>query len=61
MGLDLMLDVKSLAAMLGIHPKTIYRWVESNPSRIPCVRLGRLVRFEPAAVRRWLERQRRDG
>lgn len=55
------LDVRRLATMLGVHPKTIYRWVGSDPPRIPHLRIGRLVRFEPAKVKKWMDGQRRDG
>ena len=55
MELNARFDVKKLAAVLGVHPKTVYRWTESDPPRIPHLRLGRLIRFEASVIRQWLE------
>ena len=56
---DRLLDAAAIAERLGV-PKT---WVlESARSGVmPCVRLGRYVRFDLADVERWLEECKRPG
>jgi predicted DNA-binding transcriptional regulator AlpA len=53
-----LIDEKELAAKLGVKPswvkeRTRRRCPESQ--RIPCIRLGRYVRFNEAVVEAWLE------
>lgn len=47
-----LLTAEELAALLNVSEKTIYRWSKSGS--LPSVRLGALVRFEPATVSLWL-------
>ncbi len=47
-----MLTVKELSAWLNIKPSTLYLWVSQN--KIPCRRIHGLVRFEPEAIKAWL-------
>ena len=47
-----LLTAEELAALLNVSEKTIYRW--SKFGSLPSMRLGTLVRFEPAAVSVWL-------
>jgi excisionase family DNA binding protein len=42
------LDVKQAALILGLKPQTIYDWVAKK--RLPCLRAGRAVRFDKAAL-----------
>jgi len=42
------------AAALGVSLPTVYAWAASG--FLPCVRLGRAVRFDPEVVRAWVER-----
>ena len=51
MTIDLV-DVNELARRLGISRHTIYSWVSQR--RIPYLKVGRLLRFEPTAVDAWL-------
>lgn len=55
---EALIDAERAARLLGV-PKT---WVlaEARAGRIPHVRLGRYVRFEPPELRRWW-RERRHG
>jgi excisionase family DNA binding protein len=48
-----LLRPEGVARLLGCSPKTVYAWAASGS--IPCVRLGRLVRFRPADVRLFVE------
>jgi excisionase family DNA binding protein len=44
-----------VAAMLQVSEKTISRWVLTEG--MPALRIGRVTRFERAAVDRWLTRR----
>jgi excisionase family DNA binding protein len=49
-----LLDVDQAAAVVGVHPVTLYRWARAR--RIPCVRIGaRVIRFDPRALERFIE------
>jgi excisionase family DNA binding protein len=52
-----LVDAAAAAEQLGV-PKT---WVlaEARADRIPHVRLGRYVRFEPVELERWWQERRR--
>jgi len=45
--------VKQLAAILAVKPLTIYRMVKDG--KLPAVRIGRSVRFDPDAVAAFLD------
>lgn len=45
--------VKTLAEKLAVQPLTIYRLV--GEGKIPAVRIGRAIRFEPSAVDAFLQ------
>lgn len=47
-----LLTAEELAALLNVSEKTVYRW--SKLGSLPSVRLGTVVRFEPAVVSMWL-------
>jgi excisionase family DNA binding protein len=49
------MTASDVAAMLQVSEKTISRWVLTEG--MPALRLGRVTRFERAAVDRWLARQ----
>ena len=53
-----LLTIDQLAEHLGITTRHVRRLVAER--RIPYVKVGWLVRFEPAAIAKWLERSRRD-
>ena len=44
-------DARELAQRLGIHRTRLYLLVRTG--RIPHLRIGRGVRFDPAAIRAW--------
>lgn len=46
------LTVHQAADMLGLHEQTIYRWTRAG--RIPVLRLGAALRFDPTALADWL-------
>lgn len=43
------------APFLGVSQGTLENWVSSGLYKIPFVKVGRLVRFKPASLERWLE------
>jgi excisionase family DNA binding protein len=52
-GSEPLLKPEAVARLLACSPKTVYAWAASG--LLPSVRLGRLVRFRPADVRRFIE------
>jgi excisionase family DNA binding protein len=48
-----LLRPEAVAQLLACSPKTVYAWAASG--LLPSVRLGRLVRFRPAEVDRFIE------
>ena len=56
--LERLLTLPELAERLQLSEKTIRRMVATG--RLPCVRLGRQLRFLPGDVFRWLA-ARREG
>ena len=49
------MTAEDVAQLLQVSTKTISRWVLTEG--MPALRLGRVTRFERAAVDRWLARQ----
>lgn len=58
-GVEPLLRPDAVARLLACSPKTVYAWAASGS--IPCVRLGRLVRFRLADVRRFIEANAEAG
>ncbi len=51
-----LLDSEAVAASLRVTPRLIQRLVAER--RIPFLKVGRFVRFDPADVNVWLDQQR---
>ena len=47
-----LLTLRQAAAYLGLSPWTLRQWVSQR--RIPHVKLGRAVRFDPVALVAWI-------
>ncbi|MDP3971705.1 MAG: helix-turn-helix domain-containing protein [Candidatus Nanopelagicales bacterium] len=47
-----LLSVTAVAAVLDLPLSTVYGLARTG--EIPCVKIGRAVRFSPAAIRSWL-------
>jgi len=45
-----LLNRRQVAEYVGVSTKTIARWTEKK--WLPCVRIGRLVRYKPGDVRK---------
>lgn len=52
MQMDQFYTVKTLAERLTVKPRTIYRTVTEG--KLPAVRIGRAIRFDPDAVAAFL-------
>ena len=52
-------DMAEMAGILGVHAKTLARWAREG--RIPCIRIGRVVRFRPAEVLAALQQAGAEG
>ena len=50
---DALWDVKDIARVLKASISWVYKAVERGD--LPCIRIGAMVRFEPSAIRSWLE------
>jgi len=51
--MDKLLDTSGVAEILGVSTRTVKRLVAAR--KLPHVRIGRMVRFLPADVFRWVE------
>jgi excisionase family DNA binding protein len=51
------LDVKELAELLDVTEATVQRWVRRR--QIPAIRIGDVIRFDPAILADWMAKQGR--
>ncbi|MET8272554.1 helix-turn-helix domain-containing protein [Streptomyces sp. NPDC005096] len=54
---DRYLTPEDLAAMLTVPIETVYHWRKRRIGPPPGFRVGRHVRYDPAAVRAWIDQQ----
>jgi len=52
-----LLDITTLAEHLGVNARHVRRLVAER--RIPFIKWGHLIRFDPAEVREWIDAYRR--
>ncbi|UCE02545.1 MAG: helix-turn-helix domain-containing protein [Candidatus Latescibacterota bacterium] len=57
-GKQRLLTVSEVAQFLGVHAKTVYVWARRG--LLPCIRLGRSIRFVPDDILRWIS-ARKEG
>jgi excisionase family DNA binding protein len=56
---DRLMTVEDVAALLQVPPSWVYsRTRRRGLEKLPFVRIGKYVRFEPAAIRAFVARQR---
>jgi excisionase family DNA binding protein len=55
--MEKLLSPQEAAALLGVRVTTLYTW--SYRRQIPSQKVGRLLRFSPAALQGWLAHQAR--
>ena len=44
------ISLKEYAVTIGSHPQTIYKRLRAHPGSIPHVRVGGLIKFDPAVI-----------
>jgi excisionase family DNA binding protein len=49
-----LLTLTEAADFLRLHPRTLEAWTRGPSPKVPVIRLGRLIRFELAALERWV-------
>ena len=54
-----LLAVTQVAELLNVRPRHIYRLVSER--RIPYIKLGKLLRFEPAVITDWIQASRHNA
>ncbi len=54
-----LLNVQEIADLLGVKKSTIYQW--THQGFIPHVKVGKLVRFKPDAVMKWVNEKETGG
>ena len=52
----LLLKPNEAAAVLGISPRSL--WTLTNDGTIPCLRLGRAVRYDPRDLLTWIDQHK---
>lgn len=55
----LLVNTVDAAAMLAISPRKL--WELTNCGAIPCVRIGRSVRYSPDDLRVWIDSRKETG
>lgn len=53
-----LLTIRQLSEFLGIKVKTLYAMIPVY--RIPCFKIGRLLRFKQSDIEKWIETKRKD-
>lgn len=51
-----LLTVTEVADWLRVRPSTVYAWVARG--KLPCIRVGSVIRFERKTIARWLTARR---
>ncbi|MDQ6784919.1 MAG: helix-turn-helix domain-containing protein [Actinomycetota bacterium] len=54
-----LLTVEEVADHLGVTVRHVRRQIAER--RVPYIKVGRLVRFDPEEIARWLDQARRPG
>ena len=50
-----LLTIQQAAQMTGISTTTLYKWVSQR--KIPYIKMGRLVKFDPSKLEEWIKQQ----
>lgn len=57
----LLVSPREAAKMLAVSPRKLWAMTFAETPSLPYVRCGRLVRYSPDDLRRWIETQRRGA
>jgi excisionase family DNA binding protein len=58
---DVLLSRREAARLLGVSESTLAGWKCNGRGSIPCVKIGRLVKYRRADLDAFIERQRVEG
>jgi len=50
-----LLTIQQAAQITGISTTTLYKWVSQR--KIPYIKMGRLVKFDPLKLEEWIRQQ----
>ncbi len=50
-----LLTIQQAAQITGISTTTLYKWVSQR--KIPYIKMGRLVKFDPLKLEEWIKQQ----
>ena len=56
--IEKLLNIDEVSELIGLSQSAIYKMV--NTKRIPYVKVGRLVKFEPSKIKLWIEKNSVD-
>lgn len=57
----LLVNARDAARMLAVSPRKLWAMTFEETPGLPHVRCGRLVRYSPDDLRRWIDAQRKGG
>lgn len=60
-GATLLVNAREAARMLAVSPRKLWAMTFEETPSLPYVRCGRLVRYSPDDLRRWIDAQRKGG
>lgn len=55
--MEKLLSLSETSEILGVKKPTLYNWV--NERRISFVKVGRLVKFDPADIKKFIEKNKK--
>ena len=50
-----LLTIQQASQITGVSISTLYKWV--NQRKVPHIKLGKLVKFDPAKLEEWIKQQ----
>jgi excisionase family DNA binding protein len=59
--LEKLMNETETAEILGVTKATLRKWRWDDSEKLPFVKIGRSVRYEPATVRKLIEQSRRNS
>jgi hypothetical protein len=57
----LLVDAREASRLLAVSPRKLWAMTFEETPGLPYIRCGRLVRYSPEELRRWIEAQRKVG
>ena len=54
-----LMNIQEAASLLGVKKSTLYAWV--NQRKLPCFKIGRLLKFDVQKLGEWISEQERPA